>query len=160
MTAEERLKQLELALPQPLKLPSGVELPFSWVRVHGNRAYISGHVPLNDDGSLYEPRGKLGAELSVEQGYAAARRVGLAILGSLSRELGSLDRITAWLRAFGMVNVSPGFTQTAPVINGFSDLILEVFGQQRGQHCRSAVGMAELPFGVAVEVEGEVEIKT
>jgi hypothetical protein len=96
--------------------------------------------------------------LSIAHGAAAARLVGLAMLGSLRRELGELERIIAWLRVLGMVNVSPGETQLAGVINGFSELILEVFGPERGAHSRSAVGMAELPFGVAVEIEAEVEI--
>lgn len=107
---------------------------------------------------LAEPRGKVGEALSIEQGAAAAQLVGLAMLGSLQPELGELERIIAWLRVWGMVNVSPGATQLAGVINGFSALILEVFGPERGAHSRSAVGMAELPFGVAVEIEAEVEI--
>jgi hypothetical protein len=108
--------------------------------------------------TLAEPRGKVGEALTVEQGAAAARIVGLSMLGSLQRELGSLERISAWLRVFGMVNVTPGTTNLALVVNGFSELIVEVFGRERGGHSRSAVGMAELPFGVPVEVEAEVEI--
>ncbi len=128
------------------------------MRVRGNRAYISGHLPLQPDGTLAEPRGKLGETFSVEQGVAAARLCGLAMLGSLKRELGELERVSAWLRVLGMVNVAPGATQLAAVVNGFSTLIVEVFGPERGAHSRSAVGMAELPFGVAVEIEAEVEI--
>jgi enamine deaminase RidA (YjgF/YER057c/UK114 family) len=82
----------------------------------------------------------------------------LSILGSLKRELGDLDRVTAWLRVFGMVNSAPGFNRQPQVINGFSDLILEVYGSDRGLHARSAVGMAELPFGIPVEIEAEVEV--
>ena len=120
--------------------------------------YVSGHLPLRPDGTLAEPRGRGGEALSIEQGTAAARLVGLAMLGSLQRELGEMERITAWLRVLDMVNVSPGATQLARVINGFSALILEILGPERGAHSRSAVGMAELPFGVAVEIEAEVEI--
>jgi enamine deaminase RidA (YjgF/YER057c/UK114 family) len=145
-------------LPEPFRSPTGAAYPFSWVRARGNRAYVSGHLPLQADGTLAEPRGKVGQALSIDQGAAAARLVGLAMLGSLQRELGALERITAWLRVLGMVNVSPGTTQLAGVINGFSTLILEVFGRERGAHSRSAVGMVELPFGVAVEIEAEVEI--
>lgn len=155
---EERIKSLGLGLPEPLILPPGMMLPFSWVRVRGNRAIISGHGPQNPDGTLAEPRGKVGADVTVEQGYQAARIVGLGILASLKRELGDLNRITAWLRVFGMVNSAPGFQQQPQVINGFTDLIIEVFGQERGTHARSAVGMAELPLGIAVEIEAEVEI--
>ena len=100
----------------------------------------------------------MGAQVSVEQGYQAARLTALAILGNLKRELGDLDRVTAWLRVFGMVNAAPGFNQTPRVINGFSDLILELYGPEAGLHCRSAVGMAELPFDMPVEIEAEVEI--
>ncbi len=155
---EERIESLGLVLPEPLVLPPGMVLPFSWVRVRGNRAIISGHGPQNADGTLAEPRGKVGADVTVEQGYQAARLVGLGILASLKRELGDLNRITAWLRVFGMVNSAPGFQQQPQVINGFTDLIIEVFGQERGTHARSAVGMAELPLGIAVEIEAEVEI--
>ena len=94
----------------------------------------------------------------MEQGYEAARLTGLAILGSLKRELGDLDRIAAWSRVFGMVNSAPGFNQQPAVINGFTDLIIEVFGPEIGRHARSAVGLAELPFGIPVEIEGEVEL--
>jgi hypothetical protein len=107
---------------------------------------------------LAEPRGKVGEAISLEQGANAARLVGLAMLASLQRELGELERVSAWLRVLGMVNVAPGTTQLAGVVNGFSELILEVFGAERGAHSRSAVGMAELPFGVCVEIEAEVEI--
>jgi enamine deaminase RidA (YjgF/YER057c/UK114 family) len=159
MSIDERVQELGLVLPQPFRSPTGATYPFSWVRVRGNRAYVSGHLPLQPDGALAEPRGKVGETLSIEQGAAAARLVCLAMLGSLQRELGELERITAWLRVLGMVNVSPGATKLSGVINGFSELILEVFGPERGAHSRSAVGMAELPFGVAVEIEAEVEIQ-
>ena len=99
-------------------------------------------------GSVAQPLGKVGAQVTAEQGYAAARLTALAILGSLKRELGSLDRIEAWVHILGMVNSAPGFDRQPAVINGFTDLILEVFGPQVGAHARSAVGMAELPFGL------------
>ncbi|MCW3052513.1 MAG: RidA family protein [Chthonomonadales bacterium] len=155
---EKRLEGLGLELPQPLQPPSGVRLPFASVRVHGNRAYIAGHGPQNPDGSVGGPLGKVGAEVSLEEGYQAARLTALSILGSLKRELGDLDRVTAWLRVFGMVNSAPGFVLQPKVINGFSDLILELYGPERGQHARSAVGLAELPFRIPVEIEAEVEI--
>lgn len=156
MRIEARLRELGLTLPEPFQSPTGRPYPFSWVRVRGNRAYVSGHLPLAPDGSLAEPRGRVGAEVTPEQGAQAAR---LAAIGSLQRALGDLDRVTAWLRVFGMVNVAPGFTQVAGVVNGFSETLVEVFGPQVGEHARSAVGMAELPFGVAVEIEAEVEIE-
>ena len=119
---------------------------------------LSGHGPLNPDGSIAEPRGKVGRELTLDQGYAAARLTALAILGSLKRALGELDRVSAWGRVFGMVNSAPGFNNQPSVINGFSDLILELYGPAVGAHTRSAVGMAELPFDIPVEIEAEVEL--
>jgi enamine deaminase RidA (YjgF/YER057c/UK114 family) len=156
---EERLSALGLVLPPPLQPPPGVVLPFRFVRLYGNRAFVSGHGPQNADGSLAQPLGKLGRELDVEQGYAAARLTALAMLGSLRRALGDLDRITAWTRVFGMVNSAPGFNRQPSVINGFSDLILDLFGPGIGAHARSAVGLAELPFDIPVEIEGEVEFR-
>jgi hypothetical protein len=155
---EQSLAAMGLALPPPLKPPPGVLLPFRFVRVVGRRALVSGHGPQADDGRVAPPLGKLGRELTVEQGYAAARRVALSMLGSLQRELGDLDRVRAWVRIFGMVNSAPGFNRQPAVINGCSDLILELWGPQAGGHARSAVGMAELPFDIPVEIEAEVEI--
>ncbi len=153
-----KLESLGLVLPQPLKIPEGVTLPFPWVSVRGDRVFVSGHGPQNTDGSLAGPFGQVGAEVGVEEAKELARKVGLAVLGSLERELGDLDRITAWGRVFGMVNSAPGFDQHPAVINGFSELILEVFGAEVGRHTRSAVGLAALPFRMAVEVEAEVLI--
>jgi enamine deaminase RidA (YjgF/YER057c/UK114 family) len=156
---ESRLRALGLTLPPPIAPPAGVMLPFEFACIRGNRVFISGHGPQNPDGSLAQPLGKLGRELSVEQGYRAARLTALSILGTLLRQLGDLDRISRWNRVFGMVNSSPGFNRQPGVINGFSDLILELYGPVRGAHTRSAVGMAELPFDIPVEIEGEVEIE-
>ncbi len=158
MHIEAKLQELGLTLPPPLKAPPGMQLPFSWVRVRGNRAYVSGHGAQNPDGTVAGPFGKVGGEVSAEEAYQSARGTALSILASLQRELGDLDRVTAWLRVFGMVNSAPGFKNQPGVINGFSDLILEVFGPEVGQHARSAVGLAELPMGVPVEIEAEVEI--
>ena len=97
--------------------------------------------------------------MQATQGYAAARLTALSILGSLKRELGDLDRVRAWGRVFGMVNSAPGFNQQPSVINGFSDLIIELYGPEAGAHARSAVGMAELPFDIPVEIEAEVELE-
>ncbi len=155
---EQRLAAMGLTLPPPTQPPPGVALPFQFVRVVGNRAFISGHGPQAPDGSFAKPLGKVGRELTVEQGYIAARLTALSILGSLKRALGDLDRVTSWGRVFGMVNSAPGFDRQPSVINGFSDLILELYGPEAGAHARSAVGMAELPFGIPVEIEGEVHV--
>jgi enamine deaminase RidA (YjgF/YER057c/UK114 family) len=153
MHIEAKLHTLGLVLPEPLAIPPTVRLPFAQVRVRGNRAYISGHGPQAPDGSLALPLGKVGADVSLDEAYQAARLTGLSILADLKRTLGDLDQVTAWLRVFGMVNSAPGFTQQPAVINGFSDLILELYGTEAGQHARSAVGMAELPFRLPVEIE-------
>ncbi len=151
------MEALGLALPEPFKVPPGLQLPFTWVRVPGNGAYISGHVPQNPDGSLAEPVGRVGAEVTAEQGYQAARLVGLADLGSLKRALGNLDRVTAWLRVYAMVNAGPDFNQTPLVTNGYSDLILELYGPEVGMHACSSIWM-HLPLDAPVNSEAEVEI--
>ena len=156
MTVEDRLRELGLALPAPTRAPPGVVLPFAWVRVVGDRALVSGHGPTDPDGTLARPFGKVGAAVTAEQAHQAARLTALAILASLKRELGDLERVERWVRVFGMVNSAPGFDRQPAVINGFSDLILALYGPDRGQHARSAVGMAELPFGIPVEIEAEV----
>jgi Putative translation initiation inhibitor, yjgF family len=157
MRIEAKLRELGLVPAPPIQPPPGVRFPFTPVRVVGDRAYISGHGPRNSDGSYTGPFGKVGAEVTAEQGYQAARLAALSMLGSLGRELGDLDRITAWVRVFGMVNSAPGFSSLTAVINGFSDLILELFGEA-GAHARSAVGVAVLPSNLPVEVEAEVQI--
>jgi enamine deaminase RidA (YjgF/YER057c/UK114 family) len=159
MSVHHRIAELGLELPEPMKLPPDLQLPFPWVRVVGDRAYVSGHGPLQPDGSLPALRGKVGREVSPEAAYQAARSTALSMLASLSRTLGSLDRVVAWCRVYGMVNAAPGFTRAPAVINGFSDLILEVWGPEAGSHARSAVGLAELPFNLPVEVEAEVLIR-
>src|SRR5215467_3525733 len=159
MQIEAKLEALGLVLPEPLKTPPGMRLPFTPVRIRGNRAYISGHGPQALDGSVAGPLGKVGTDVSLEEAYESARLTALSILGSLKRTLGDLDRVTAWLRVFGMVNSAPGFSQQPAVINGFSDLILELYGEEAGQHTRSAVGMAALPFSLPVEIEAEIEIR-
>lgn len=160
MSVEEKLAEKGFVLSKPMQIPSGAVLPFEAVRLRGQSACVSGHIPLNQDGSVAGPFGKLGAQITVDQGYEAAQLVALAMLGSLKRELGSLDHITAWSRAFGMVNQVDGFSQQPTVINGFSELILELFGREKGAHARSAIGVAGLPFNVPVEIEAIVEVAT
>jgi hypothetical protein len=125
--------------------------------VRGRRAFIPGHIPLELDGSIAKPLGKVGAEVTPEEGYQAARLVALAHLASLKRELGDLDRVTAWLRVFAMVNAAPEFNDTPRVTNGYSDLILELYGPEVGAHARSSIGMM-IPLDAPVNCEAEVEI--
>jgi enamine deaminase RidA (YjgF/YER057c/UK114 family) len=154
---EAKLADMGLTLPAPFLVPAHLKFPFAWVRARGNRAFISGHIAQNTDGSIAGPLGKVGADVSPEEGYASARLVALAHLGSLKRALGDLDRVTAWLRVFAMVNVAPGFNETPRVTNGYSDLILELYGPEVGMHARSSIGMM-LPLNAPVNCEAEVEI--
>ena len=156
----ERITELGHVLPQPIQTPAGIVLPFSMVNIRGDRAIVSGHGPLNADGSISGPFGKVGADVTEEQAKELAAKTGLAILDSLQRALGDLDRIVGWNRVFGMVNSAPDFVRQPLVINGFSELIVEIFGNETGAHARSAVGMAALPFDMAVEIEAEVSIAT
>lgn len=157
-SAEARLVELGLELPAPTVVPEGLHLPFAFVNVRGDRAFVSGHPESAADGSIAGPYGKVGADLSTDEAVAAARRIGLSIFANLRQELGSLDRITGWNRVFGMVNSADGYTDQHTVITGFSDLVVEVFGADIGRHARSAVGLAGLPLGFAIEIEAEVEI--
>jgi enamine deaminase RidA (YjgF/YER057c/UK114 family) len=152
---EARLAERGIDLPRPFSPPSGVEFSFDLVTVSGTTAYVSGHGPV--DGAEVLIAGKVGDDVSVEEGYRAARLTALSILASLERELGDLDRVERWVKALGLVNCAPGFNRTPAVINGFSDLIGELWGVA-GRHARSAIGAAELPFDMAVEVEAIVEL--
>ena len=151
----ERLAELGLELPAPPSPPPGVELPFDLVRVHGGLAYVSGHGPLDGDRLLVT--GSVGGDVSVDQGYEAAKSTGLSMLASLEQELGDLDRVTSWIKILGFVKCAEGFNVTPAAINGFSDLILKLWGDA-GRHSRSAIGAGELPFGMPVEVEAVVAI--
>lgn len=122
----------------------------------GNLLFMSGKSPLKPDGTLV--KGKLGGDLTIEDGYEAARLTGLNLLAALKREVGSLDRVHRIVKVLGMVNAAPTFVDHPKVINGFSDLMVEVFAE-RGRHARSAVGMGSLPDGIAVEIEMIVEIE-
>jgi enamine deaminase RidA (YjgF/YER057c/UK114 family) len=154
-TIQDRLADMGLALPAPLVAPEGLRLPFASVLVRGDLAYVSGHGPFDGERQLF--RGRVGAELTVEQGYEAARAAGLSLLASLRHALGDLDRVTAWLKVLGFVKCADGFDATPAVINGFSDLILALWGDA-GRHARSAIGAAELPLGMPVEVEAIVAL--
>jgi enamine deaminase RidA (YjgF/YER057c/UK114 family) len=147
---EDRLRELGLRLAAPVQPPPEVRLPFDFVRVHGDLAYVSGHGPFDGDRLLFS--GRVGAEVSPEQAYDAARATALSMLASLKQELGELDRVTGWVKVLGFVNCAPGYTATPGPINGFSDLILALWGDA-GRHARSAIGAAELPFGMPIEIE-------
>lgn len=143
---ESRLEELGLTLPAALVPPGNFQL----VKVHGGLAYISGHGPF--DGPTPVMQGVVGSDLTLEQGYEAARLTGLSILASLKRELGDLDRVTQWIRAVGYVQCAPDFGQNAAVVNGFSDLIVELWGDA-GRHARSAPGQGPSPYNVPIIVD-------
>jgi enamine deaminase RidA (YjgF/YER057c/UK114 family) len=153
MSAEARIKEIGLALPPPPK-PGGNYVP--GVRV-GNLLFLSGHGPGRVDG-VPSARGKVGRDLSIEDGYKVAREVGINLLGTAKALLGSLDKVKRVVKVLGMVNSVEGFGDQPKVINGFSDLMVEVFGEN-GRHARSAVGMAELPSGIPVEIEMILEVE-
>jgi enamine deaminase RidA (YjgF/YER057c/UK114 family) len=152
MGAEARLAKLKLELPPA---PKPVATYHTAVRV-GDLLYVSGHGPLRLDGSMHV--GRLGAGLDVPAGQAAARQTGLAILATVRSHLGSLDKVERLVKVFGMVNSTHEFGDQPKVINGFSDLMVEVFGEA-GRGARSAVGMGALPGGIAVEIEAIFQVK-
>ena len=155
---ENRLSDLRIRLPEPFVLPAGMVLPFAWVNLRGDRAFVSGHGPQEVDGSPAGPFGPVGGSVTVEEARESARKVAISMLASLKRELGDLDRITGWCRVHGMVNCVPEFSATPSVMNGFTDVIHQVFGLDIGRHARTAVGVVGLPFNFPVEIEAEVMI--
>ncbi|REJ91048.1 MAG: RidA family protein [Planctomycetota bacterium] len=151
MSADAKLAELGLELP-PAPKPGGVYKP---VVQDGNKLYVSGHGPLKSDGEMMT--GKVGVDLSEEEAYAAARQTGLAILATLKAHLGSLDRVARTIKSFGMVNAAPDFGRHPQVINGYSELLRDVFGDA-GVGARSAVGMGSLPGNIPTEIEAIFEI--
>ncbi len=153
MSADAKLAQLGLTLP-PAPNPQGLYRPLMIV---GNMAYTAGHLPMTDDGQVIT--GRLGAELDTDAGHAAARRAGLAILATLEKHLGSLDRVRRLVKLFGVVACTDDFTAQPAVLNGCSELFAEVFGPDTGVGVRAAIGTNTLPLGVPVEIEAIFEIE-
>ena len=152
MNPEDRVKELSLELPPPPK-PAGVYKP---VVVVGNMAYVSGHGPLKSDGTMMT--GRVGADVDKQGGYNAAKQVALTILTTLRTSLGSLNRVKRLVKTLGMVNATPDFKDHPAVINGYSDLMKQVFGDDNGVGARSAVGMGSLPGNISVEIEAIFEL--
>ena len=150
---EQKLKEMGIEIKPPAPRASKI---VSAVRT-GNLVFLSGHGPTRPDGTNVV--GKLGADLTIEQGQEAARFTGIQLLTSLKAEIGDLNKVKRVVKVLGMVNCTPDFVQSPAVINGFTDLMLEVFGEEKGKHARSAVGMVSLPNGIAVEIEMIVEIE-
>lgn len=154
VSPEGRLRELGIELPTP-RSPVATYVPAVTV---GNTLYVAGHTPRMPDGSAGVV-GKLGADMTIEQGQEAARMVGLLVLATIRAHVGSLDRVARLVRTLGMVNATPDFTQQPRVINGFSDFIVDVFGDEAGKGARAAVGMGSLPGGMCVEVETIWELR-
>jgi len=154
MGADARLKELGITLPPPA---TPVANYVGAVRT-GNLLFVAGHGPLRQDGKA-RTLGKLGRDLTTEQGYQVAREVGVNLLATTRAALGSLDKVKRIVKVLGMVRSAEGFGDQPKVINGFSDLMVEVFGEKIGKHARSAVGMAELPMGIPVEIEMVLEVE-
>ena len=148
---EARLEELGLVLPEPMRPPGNFKL----VNVHNGIAYVAGHPAV--DGSTILVEGVVGRDLTLEDGYRAARLTALSIISSLKHELGDLDRVTSWLRAVGYVQTAPGFHDNAKIVNGFSDLIVEVWGDT-GRHARSAPGQGPSPLNVPIIVDAMVSV--
>jgi len=155
--AEARLAELGLVLPSAPNLPAHVHIPFEWCRVVGDRVLLSGHGAVDENGVACAPFGRVPSEVSLEEAQASARSVGLALLGSLRRTVGDLDRVRAWVTVNGFVNADPGYDRTTAVLNPISDLVLDVFGDG-GRHARTAIGVAALPMNLPVVVSAEVLI--
>lgn len=152
---EKKIAALDLVLPPPFKFPKNNR---TGCVVVGNIVFVSGHGRDLAPAAGVRHEGKVPDEVSEAEGYATARAVALSMLASLKQELGDLDRIKRLVRLFGMVNVSPGFHNMPKVIDGASDLFFELLGPVNGKHARTAIGVAELPHGIPVEINGEFEI--
>jgi enamine deaminase RidA (YjgF/YER057c/UK114 family) len=159
MSPTAQLQKLGIKLPQPWVLPPGFVANAQYVRVLGRRVTISGHMPIDDHGRFSGPYGRVGAEVTLDEARFCAERVMLGIFASLVRELGSLDRIGAWVRLFGMVVATPEFQDYPAVINGATELVYRVFGPEAGRHSRVAIAVAGLPLRAPVEIEAEAELR-
>ena len=157
MSVEQRVAELGLEFPPEPLLPNGVRVPFEWVRIVGERCVISGHGALGADGAPAGPFGRVPSEVPLEGAQQSARAAVLAILGSLRRTLGSLDRISDWVSLSGFVNADPGYPHSTAVLNAASDLLLEVFGEN-GRHARTAIGVAALPLNLPVVISAELVV--
>ena len=158
LNPERKIQELGLKLPNPIKLPKDLILPFNFINIRGNRVLISGHPRQSQDGSINGPYGQVGKDLTTEEAQLASKEIGLSILANIKKEIGHLSRIKEWVRVFGMVNSAPGYKEQHIVLNGFSSLLIEVFGSDIGSHSRSAIGVAGVPMNLAIEIEGEVII--
>jgi enamine deaminase RidA (YjgF/YER057c/UK114 family) len=155
---EQRLQDLGYALPAVPRMPPGVSTTFSWVRVVGTRVLVSGHGAQNPDGSPAGPFGRVPDQVTLDQAEASARMVALSVISSVREAVGDLDRIGAWVTVSGFVQAEPGYAQTTAVVNAFSRVILDVFGDDIGQHARTAIGVSALPLNLPVVIAAELSL--
>ena len=153
-----RLAKRGLTLPPPPALPPGVSIPFNWLRVHGRRVLVSGHGALTDAGAPAGPFGAVPTDVSIEEAQASACNALLSVLASALRELDDLDRIAAWLSVTVFTNAAAGFDRLTLIANPMSELILDLFGHDRGAHARTAPGVAALPFHLPVIITAELAL--
>jgi enamine deaminase RidA (YjgF/YER057c/UK114 family) len=158
MRVEQRLDDLGFELPSTPRMPPGVTITLSWVRVIGNRVLVSGHGPQTPDGSPAGPFGRVPDQITLEQAQASARLTALSVIGSVRDAIGDLDRIAAWVTVSGFVQAQPGYAQTTAVVNAFSEVVIAVFGAQVGQHARTAIGVAALPLNLPIVVAAELSL--
>ncbi len=158
MHIEKKLEEMGLVLPAEVRAFPGGSTPPNWIRVRNGIAYLSGQSARNADGTGAGPFGSVPSDVSVEGAREAARGCALSLLATLKRELGDLDRVSAWLSVTAMVNADPGFAQTSAVTNGFSELILELFGEEVGHPARVSPGLAALPGDACVVIGATVEV--
>jgi len=155
---EQRLSELGLQLPAAPRMPAGVSTTFSWLRVLGSRVLVSGHGPQALDGSPAGPFGRVPAEVTLEQAQQSARLAALSVISSVREAIGDLDRVAAWVTVSGFVQAEPGYAQTTAAINAFSQVVIDVFGDDVGQHARTAIGVSALPLNLPVVVAAELSL--
>jgi enamine deaminase RidA (YjgF/YER057c/UK114 family) len=158
VSMEQRLEALGYRLPSAPRMPPGVATTFSWLRLVGDRVLVSGHGPLQIDGSPAGPFGRVPDEVSLEQAQDSAHLAALSVISSVQAAIGDLDRVAAWVNVSGFVQAQPGYAQTTTVINAFSDVVLSVFGNEIGMHARTAIGVAAVPLNLPVVVAAELAL--
>jgi enamine deaminase RidA (YjgF/YER057c/UK114 family) len=158
VSIDARIRELGLTLPESARLPPGVVTTFSWARGIGDRVLVSGHGPLGPDGSPAGPFGRVPDQVSEQEAMHSARLAALAVLASVRAAAGDLDRVAAWATVSGFVQAAPGYDRTTAVINSFSQVIIDVFGPETGQHARTAIGVTALPLNLPVIVAAEIHL--
>jgi enamine deaminase RidA (YjgF/YER057c/UK114 family) len=159
MRIEQRLGDLGYQLPAVPRMPPGVSTSFSWVRIVGTRVLVSGHGAQNPDGSPAGPFGRVPDQITLKQAEGSARLAALSVISSVRQAVGDLDRVGGWVTVSGFVQAEPGYAQTTAVVNAFSRVVLDVFGEEIGQHARTAIGVSALPLNLPVVIAAELSLQ-